>query len=138
MITTHKIPYRDGEIRVGWASWDDGSLTKRSIKYAYKDASGKISRGSPELPFDVLIDLFNYAFEQKETPAWSIRTSDFRVETASDTELLEERKKLNTALMRLQGIIMDVPNVNFKAQYDQIGEMKERVSKELENRKSGR
>ena len=45
MITTHKIPYRNGELRIGWASWDNGNLEQRSIKYAYHDSSGKISRG---------------------------------------------------------------------------------------------
>ena len=52
MITTHKVPYGRGELRIGWASWDDGKFEERSIKYAYRDSSGKISRGSPELPFD--------------------------------------------------------------------------------------
>lgn len=64
MITTAKKQYRSGELRVGWASWDDGSLTERSIKYAYPDASGKISRGSPEIPIDMLADLVAYAHEQ--------------------------------------------------------------------------
>jgi len=51
MIATNKKPYRDGDLRVGWASWDDGSYTARSIKYAYVDKSGKISRGSPKKTF---------------------------------------------------------------------------------------
>lgn len=57
MTPTHVEPYRDGELRIGWASWDDGSFQERSIKYAYRDTSGKISRGCPELPFDVLVDM---------------------------------------------------------------------------------
>lgn len=66
MIVTQKTPYRDGELRLGWASWDDGSLTARSIKYAYRDGSGKISRGAPEIPLDVLVDMLRYAAEQGE------------------------------------------------------------------------
>lgn len=66
MTPTYTEPYRDGELRIGWASWDDGSFKDRSIKYAYKDASGKISRGSPELPFDILIDMMLLAGAQGE------------------------------------------------------------------------
>lgn len=68
MIPTFKKTYRDGELRIGWASWDEGSYTSRSIKYAYPDASGKISRGSPELPFNVLVDMTITALEEGEIP----------------------------------------------------------------------
>ena len=43
MITTTKTPYKDGDLRIGWASWDDGSMTDRSIKYAYKDVRDRKS-----------------------------------------------------------------------------------------------
>ena len=67
MIPTYKQPYRKkDEIRIGWASWDDGSYQERSIKFVYRDASGKISRGCPELPFDVLVDLVLVAQQQGE------------------------------------------------------------------------
>jgi len=66
MVPTSVTPYRDGDLRIGWASWDDGSYTSRSIKYAYRDASGKISRGCPELPFDILIDMVVHAYKQGE------------------------------------------------------------------------
>ena len=66
MVPTHVQPYRNGELRVGWASWDCGSYESRSIKYAYRDSSGKISRGCPELPFDILIDMVIHAHEQGE------------------------------------------------------------------------
>jgi hypothetical protein len=55
-----------GDLRVGWASWDDGSYTARSIKWAYTDSSGKISRGAPELPFEILLDMLVYAADQGE------------------------------------------------------------------------
>lgn len=66
MVPTFKTPYRDGDLRIGWASWDDGSRTSRSIKYAYLDESGKISRGCPELPFDILVDMVVLAAKQGE------------------------------------------------------------------------
>ena len=66
METEFRTSYRNGEIRIGWASWDDKEHKSRSIKYAYKDSSGKISRGCPELPFDILIDLLLTAKEQNE------------------------------------------------------------------------
>lgn len=43
-----------GELRIGWASWDGGDHQSGSVKWAYKDISGKISRGAPEVPIDVL------------------------------------------------------------------------------------
>ncbi len=66
MIPTHIEPYRDGELRIGWASWDKGRFEERSIKYAYRDDSGKISRGCPELPFDILVDMVAAALRQGE------------------------------------------------------------------------
>ena len=66
MIMTDRMPYRDGELRTGWASWDDGSYTARSIKWAYPDKSGKISRGAPEIPFDILLDMLKFAAETGE------------------------------------------------------------------------
>lgn len=69
MVPTHVTPYRDGELRIGWASWDEGSYESRSIKYAYRDASGKISRGCPELPFDILVDMVIHAYGQGELSA---------------------------------------------------------------------
>jgi hypothetical protein len=33
------------EIRLGTASWDDGTGTARSVKYAWFDKNGKVARG---------------------------------------------------------------------------------------------
>lgn len=75
MIPTHVEPYKEGrEIRIGWASWDDNEFKNRSIKYVYKDASGKISRGCPELPFDVLVDMILVAKRQGELSIEQIQT----------------------------------------------------------------
>ena len=56
----------DGDLRIGIASWDAGDFKSRSIKYAYRDKSGKVSRGCPELPFDVLVEMLIVALKQKE------------------------------------------------------------------------
>jgi hypothetical protein len=66
VIPTAIKKYRDGDLRVGWASWDNGLFQCRSIKYAYRDSSGKISRGAPELPVDILVDMLIYAVEKGE------------------------------------------------------------------------
>ncbi len=68
MVPTFVTPYHDGELRIGWASWDHGSYKNRSIKYAYKDKSGKVSRGCPELPFDILVDMVVLARSEGELP----------------------------------------------------------------------
>lgn len=66
MIPIFAKRYRNGELRIGWASWDGGKYKSKSIKYAYRDDSGKISRGCPELPFDILVDMVLLAKEQGE------------------------------------------------------------------------
>ncbi|GEM_PF-712845 len=57
MVPSHIEPRRDGELCIDWASWDDNKFQNRSIKYIYKDTSGNNSRGCPELPFDILVDM---------------------------------------------------------------------------------
>jgi hypothetical protein len=67
MIPTHIEQYNDdAELRIGWSSWDKGAFKERSIKLAYRDASGKISRGCPEVRFDVLVDMVILARRQGE------------------------------------------------------------------------
>jgi len=136
MITTHKVPYRNGELRIGWASWDDGSLTSRSIKYAYPDTSGKISRGSPELPFDILIDMLVLAADQREIDqALTIPGSGSPADasTMSTVDLNEEKKLLSTSLLRLQQLVASVPWASWKV-YDQIGKRLEAVRAEIARR----
>jgi hypothetical protein len=67
MIPTAIKSYdNEGDIRIGWASWDKGTYTQRSIKYAYLDKNGKISRGSPEVSFNTLIEMVIFAYQQGE------------------------------------------------------------------------
>ena len=73
VIPTFIRPYQHGEtvgdLRIGWASWDGNQYKARSIKWAYRDESGKISRGSPEIPLDMLADMVVLAHEQGELDA---------------------------------------------------------------------
>jgi hypothetical protein len=139
MIPTYKIPYRKGELRIGWASWDDGSLTARSIKYAYPDGSGKISRGSPELPFDILVDMCLLATEQEELEAlWKAGRNPTPPPLTSATadELHEEKKRLTVVLMRLQQLVADVPWADWARVYDPIGSRLEAVKVEIARQKA--
>ena len=43
----------DCEIRLGVASWDDGSKTAKSVKYTWFDKNGMAARGG-EFPVDAL------------------------------------------------------------------------------------
>jgi hypothetical protein len=66
MIATAKKTHGDGELRTGWASWDKGELEQRSFKWAYKDKSGKISRGCPEMPIDKFLPFLEFLLAQGE------------------------------------------------------------------------
>lgn len=139
MITTHKIPFREhDELRIGWASWDDGTYKHRSIKFAYRDSSGKISRGSPEVPFDVLVAMVRLAAEQNELddfmPKTAIADEPHHVSQISREQLSNEKDLLTVALLRLQGLIADVPWANWQPIYDQIGARLEAVKAEMSER----
>jgi hypothetical protein len=48
------------EIRLGIASWDDGSGTARSAKFTWFDRNGKAARGG-EIPVDALPQMMDFA-----------------------------------------------------------------------------
>jgi hypothetical protein len=50
----------DDEIRLGIASWDDGSGTAKSVKYTWFDKNGKAARGG-ELPVEALPQALEFA-----------------------------------------------------------------------------
>ena len=136
MITTHKVPYRNGELRIGWASWDDGSMTARSIKYAYPDSSGKISRGSPELPFDILVDMLVLAADERELAPFAKpgrQNTDVDLSNATLAELSEEKKKLSVNLVRLQGLVIELPWADWKV-YDEVWSRLEAIKVEIAKR----
>ncbi len=50
----------NSEIRLGIASWDDGTGTARSVKYAWFDKNGKVARGG-EFPVEALPQALEFA-----------------------------------------------------------------------------
>ncbi len=60
-------PYRRGEqneeLRLGVASWDDGSRTAMSVKFAWFDKTGKAARGG-EIPVEALPQLLTFAIRK--------------------------------------------------------------------------
>jgi hypothetical protein len=51
------------EIRLGIASWDDGSNSARSVKYTWFDKNGKVTRGG-ELPVEALPQMLDFAIRK--------------------------------------------------------------------------
>ena len=71
MITLRKKDFTDrwgteGEIRCGISSWDGGDNESSSVKWAYQDKNGKISRGAPEVPIDVLFAMVDFVCANKD------------------------------------------------------------------------
>lgn len=117
-----------------------GDLGQRRTVNLSTAGSGKISRGSPELPFDILVDMCVLASDQKELEDFwkSGRSSKVPpVGKAAVEELNEERKRLTIALTRLQQLAMDVPWAEWTHVYDPIGARLEDVKAEIEKRKAG-
>jgi hypothetical protein len=136
LITTFSMPYRDGELRIGWSSWDNGALKSRSIKYAYKDASGKISRGSPEVPLEMLVDMLMLAAEKGELEFGETAVSRKRPPTAmKPAELREEKRVLSAALICLQQLMAGIPWAHWQPIYDEVGAQLAKVRAELGRRR---
>ena len=140
MIVTYKIPFRDGELRIGWASWDKGRYEHRSIKYAYKDSSGKISRGSPEIPLDMLVELIAAADEQNEIPQnlpklelENVREVD--LEKCSMDDLKQKNDILVSVLATIQGMMTKVNYPEWEKIYDRVASEREAVKQETERRR---
>ena len=51
------------EIRLGVASWDDGTGAAKSVKYAWFDKNGKVARGG-ELPVEALPQALDFAIRK--------------------------------------------------------------------------
>lgn len=64
MQPTHKEPVKSNpecELRVGIASWDDGSLTAKSIEFTwFNEKDGRAARGG-EVPVDALPQMLSFA-----------------------------------------------------------------------------
>jgi len=65
MKASHSEPAKidsDCEIRLGIASWDDGSNTKKSVKYTWFDKNDKACRGG-EMPVEALPQALEFAIK---------------------------------------------------------------------------
>lgn len=51
------------EIRLGIASWDDGSGTTNSVKFTWFDKNGKAARGG-EMPIEALPQALDFAIRK--------------------------------------------------------------------------
>ena len=51
------------ELRLGIASWDDGSETAKSIKFTWFDKNGKAARGG-EFPVEALPQALDFAIRK--------------------------------------------------------------------------
>ena len=51
---------KNGELRLGVASWDDGSCTSMSIKYTWFDKLNRAARGG-EMPVEALRQALEFA-----------------------------------------------------------------------------
>ena len=63
MLPAHSEPaktHTQCEIRLGTASWDDGTGTSKSVKFTWFDKNGKAARGG-EMPVDALPQALDFA-----------------------------------------------------------------------------
>jgi hypothetical protein len=63
MVVEKKEPAKcdpNCELRLGIASWDDGSGTAKSIKFTWFDKNGKAARGG-EMPVEALEQALDFA-----------------------------------------------------------------------------
>lgn len=69
MIRIYSRPYSEeenGELVLGWPSWDPrGEGGRMSVKFCYT-RNGRISRGCPEVPIDVLVDMLIFSNEHDQ------------------------------------------------------------------------
>ncbi len=65
MITKEREPVKTDkncELRLGIATWDDGSEKHKSIKYTWFDKNGKACRGG-EMPVEALPQALEFAIK---------------------------------------------------------------------------
>lgn len=135
MIAIFEFPYREGQINIGWASWDDGSKTSVSIKYAYPDSRGRISRGSPEIALEDFFAMREFFVENEAgiqailKPGLKFSRTPLKVEVSLLTkeELIQERDELRRSRLELLRILTKFPWIDLKRGYDDLGTRYEEV-----------
>ena len=65
MVPIYRKQYEDGELLLGWPTWDPtGKMYgEMSVKYSYPRSDGRPSRGSPEIPIRIAVDMVLFAAE---------------------------------------------------------------------------
>lgn len=140
MIPIFEFPYGHGHINIGWASWDDGSKTSVSIKYAYPDSRGRISRGSPEIALEDFLAMREFFVENEKgiqailNPGkeFTRKPEKIDVEALSKQELLQEGKELRRSLLEMQRIQMMFQWLPLEEIYNVLGKRYEEVKAQLE------
>jgi len=141
MIPIFQFPYRDGQINIGWSSWDEGRHTEVSIKYAYPDSRGRVSRGSPEIALDVFLTMREFFLEKEESIQSILNLCKVAppppakadVSTLTKDQLEKEGIELRRALLEMQRIIMQFPWLPLRENHDELGVRYEQVKSRLEN-----
>jgi hypothetical protein len=139
MIPVFEISYRSGKIIIGWASWDDGSKTAVSIKYAYPDSRGRISRGSPEIALEDFFAMREFFVENepriqailKPAPKFSSAPAKVDVQGLSKQELVLECDELRRSLLEMQRIQMKFQWLPMKESYTELGKRYDEVKARL-------
>ncbi len=140
MIPIFEFPYGHGHINIGWASWDDGSKTSVSIKYAYPDSRGRISRGSPEIALEDFLAMREFFVENEARiqailkPGHKFNSTPAKtdVQALSKQELLQEGKELRRSLLEMQRIQMIFQWLPLEEIYNVLGKRYEEVKAQLE------
>lgn len=140
MIPIFQFPCRDGQINIGWSSWDEGRKTEVSIKYAYPDSRGRVSRGSPEIALDVFLTMREFFLEKEESIQSILNIgkaappySEADVSTLTRDQLAKENVELRRALLEMQRIQMQFQWLSLKTAYNALGERYDQVKKQLAN-----
>jgi hypothetical protein len=140
MIPIFEFPYGHGHINIGWASWDDGSKTSVSIKYAYPDSRGRISRGSPEIALEDFLVMREFFLKNEKgiqailNPGkeFTSKPEKIDVQALSKQELLHEGDELRRSLLEMQRIQMMFRWLPLEEIYNDLGKRYEDVKAQLE------
>jgi hypothetical protein len=65
---------RGAELRLGWPTWDEtGRNREMSIKYIYMRKDGRPSRGSPEVPVHIAVEMVDLAAQHNQLTREQVR-----------------------------------------------------------------
>ncbi len=63
MVPIYREEFEDGELVLGWPTWDPNGRQygRMSAKYSYPDKAGRPSRGAPEVSMKALVGMIKLA-----------------------------------------------------------------------------